>query len=102
VQRKLSVIVSADVVGYSDLMEHDEAGTLERPKADKPRRSISRDDDRSWPTAAESLAIPFGRERPVAAGRAREKRTFADFAARPLAVIDGVTRLRSFRDEGVR
>jgi hypothetical protein len=49
VQRKLSVIVSADVVGYSDLMEHDEAGTLERPKADKPRRSISRDDDRSWP-----------------------------------------------------
>ena len=48
------------------------------------------------------LKVMNRRNRPVAAGRAREKRTFADFAARPLAVIDGVTRLRSFRDEGVR
>jgi len=39
---------------------------------------------------------------PLRAGRAREKRTFGDFAARPLAVIDGVSRLLSFRDEGAR
>jgi len=38
VQRKLTVIVSADVVGYSALMERDEAGTLERLKAN--RRAI--------------------------------------------------------------
>jgi adenylate cyclase len=28
VQRRLAVILAADVVGYSRLMEHDEAGTL--------------------------------------------------------------------------
>jgi adenylate cyclase len=38
VQRKLTVIVSADVVGYSALMERDEAGTLERLNAN--RRTI--------------------------------------------------------------
>ena len=37
-QHKLTVIVSADVVGYSGLMERDEAGTLQRLKAN--RRSI--------------------------------------------------------------
>jgi adenylate cyclase len=35
VQRKLTVIVSADVVGYSALMERDEAGTLERLKRNR-------------------------------------------------------------------
>ena len=34
-QRKLTVIVSADVVGYSTLMERDEAGTLARLKANR-------------------------------------------------------------------
>ena len=34
-QRKLTVIFSADVVGYSGLMERDEAGTLERLKANR-------------------------------------------------------------------
>ncbi len=34
-QRKLTVILSADVVGYSGLMERDEAGTLERLKANR-------------------------------------------------------------------
>ena len=34
-QRKLTVIVSADVVGYSTLMERDEAGTLDRLKANR-------------------------------------------------------------------
>jgi adenylate cyclase len=38
VQRKLTVIVSADIVGFSALMERDEAGTLERLKAN--RRTI--------------------------------------------------------------
>jgi adenylate cyclase len=38
VQHKLTVIVSADVVGYSALMERDEAGTLARLKAN--RRTI--------------------------------------------------------------
>jgi adenylate cyclase len=38
VQRKLTVIFSADVVGYSALMERDEAGTLDRLKAN--RRAI--------------------------------------------------------------
>ncbi len=33
VQRKLAAILSADLVGYSRLMEADEAGTLERLKA---------------------------------------------------------------------
>ena len=37
-QRKLTVIVSADVVGYSALMERDEAGTLDRLKSN--RKSI--------------------------------------------------------------
>ena len=31
--RKLAAILAADVVGYSALMERDEAGTLERLKA---------------------------------------------------------------------
>ena len=35
VHRKLTVIVSADVVGYSALMERDEAGTLARLKANR-------------------------------------------------------------------
>jgi adenylate cyclase len=35
VQRKLTVIVSADVVSYAALMERDEAGTLERLKANR-------------------------------------------------------------------
>lgn len=34
-QRKLTVIVSADVVGYSGLMERDEAATLERLKSNR-------------------------------------------------------------------
>ena len=34
-QRKLTVIVSADVVGYSALMERDEAGTLQRLKENR-------------------------------------------------------------------
>ncbi|MEO8304510.1 MAG: adenylate/guanylate cyclase domain-containing protein, partial [Betaproteobacteria bacterium] len=34
-QRKLTVILSADVVGYSGLMERDESGTLERLKANR-------------------------------------------------------------------
>jgi adenylate cyclase len=37
-QRKLTVILSADVVGYTALMERDEAGTLERLQAN--RRTI--------------------------------------------------------------
>src|SRR5579862_3909338 len=36
-QRKLAAILSADVVGYSGLMEVDEAGTLERLKANRMR-----------------------------------------------------------------
>jgi adenylate cyclase len=36
-QRKLTAILSADVVGYSGLMEADEAGTLERLKANRAR-----------------------------------------------------------------
>jgi class 3 adenylate cyclase len=31
-ERRLSAILAADVVGYSRLMEHDEAGTFERLK----------------------------------------------------------------------
>ena len=34
-QRKLTVILSADVAGYSGLMEADDAGTLERLKANR-------------------------------------------------------------------
>ncbi len=36
-QRKLTAILSADVVGYSGLMEADEAGTLERLKTNRSR-----------------------------------------------------------------
>ena len=36
-QRKLTAILSADVVGYSGLMEADEAGTMERLKANRTR-----------------------------------------------------------------
>ncbi len=36
-QRKLTAILSADVVGYSGLMQADEAGTLERLKANRAR-----------------------------------------------------------------
>ena len=34
-QRKLTAILSADVVGYSGLMEADETGTMERLKANR-------------------------------------------------------------------
>ena len=34
-QRKLTAILSADVVGYSGLMEIDETGTMERLKANR-------------------------------------------------------------------
>jgi hypothetical protein len=33
IERRLAAILAADVVGYSSLMERDEAGTLERLKA---------------------------------------------------------------------
>src|SRR6516225_3695913 len=36
-QRKLTAILSADVAGYSGLMEADEAGTLERLKLNRVR-----------------------------------------------------------------
>src|SRR5882724_3803090 len=36
-QRKLTAILSADVVNYSGMMETDEAGTLERLKANRAR-----------------------------------------------------------------
>src|SRR2546427_9544381 len=36
-QRRLTAIVSADVAGYSGLMEADEAGTLERLKINRSR-----------------------------------------------------------------
>jgi adenylate cyclase len=36
-QRKLTAILSADVVGYSRLMESDEAGTLAQLKANRAR-----------------------------------------------------------------
>ena len=36
-QRKLTAILSADVVGYSGMMEADEAGTLDRLKANRTR-----------------------------------------------------------------
>src|SRR5260221_13803965 len=36
-QRKLTAILSADVVGYSSLMEADEAGTLQRLKANRSK-----------------------------------------------------------------
>jgi len=36
-QRKLTAILSADVVGYSGLMEADETGTMERLKANRVR-----------------------------------------------------------------
>jgi class 3 adenylate cyclase len=36
-QRKLTAILSADVVGYSGMMEVDETGTLERLKANRAR-----------------------------------------------------------------
>ena len=32
IERRLTTIMSADVVGYSRLMEPDEEGTLARPK----------------------------------------------------------------------
>ena len=35
--RKLTAILSADVVGYSGMMEADEAGTLERLKVNRAR-----------------------------------------------------------------
>ena len=38
-QRKLTVILSADVVGYSGLMERDEAGTLDAPQGE-PQRDL--------------------------------------------------------------
>jgi class 3 adenylate cyclase len=38
VQRKLTVIVSADVIGYTAMMERNEAGTLQRLMAN--RKSI--------------------------------------------------------------
>ena len=37
-QRRLTAILSADVVGYSGLMEADEAGTLDRLKVNRTRR----------------------------------------------------------------
>src|SRR2546428_6580654 len=36
-QRRLTAILSADVAGYSGLMETDEAGTLERLKVNRSR-----------------------------------------------------------------
>src|SRR5471032_428332 len=36
-QRKLTAILSADVVAYSSLMEKDEAGTMERLKVNRTR-----------------------------------------------------------------
>jgi class 3 adenylate cyclase len=40
-ERRLAAILAADVVGYSRLMEVDEAGTLARLKSVSTRRSIN-------------------------------------------------------------
>ena len=57
VERRLSAILAADVVGYSRLMERDEAGTLERLKA-------AQGADRAGPRPARRpLRRPQGRRR---------------------------------------
>ena len=38
-ERKLAAILAADVVGYSGLMERDEAGTFDRLKAN-PKAAV--------------------------------------------------------------
>ena len=44
-ERRLAAIMAADVVGYSRLIEQDEAATLAAIKALRERRSI-----RCWPS----------------------------------------------------
>ncbi len=61
-QRKLTVIFSADVVGYSGLMERDEAGTLERLQANRkslfdPR--VAAHDGRIFKLMGDGVLIEF-------------------------------------------
>ncbi len=68
-ERRLAAILAADVVGYSRLMEADEAGTFARLKTlrkelAQPEIAGGRDrDERSRPRSAPTARRPRGRAR---------------------------------------
>ncbi len=62
VQRRLSVIFASDMVGYSRLMEHDEAGTLARLKAHRLELidpTIARHGGRIVKSTGDGLLVEF-------------------------------------------
>lgn len=63
VSRRLSAILAADMVGYSRLMEADEAGTIARQKTLRDEHidpSISEHDGRIVKTMGDGLLVEFG------------------------------------------
>ena len=62
-QRKLTAILSADVVGYSGLMEADEAGTLQRLKANRSTifdPQVAAHDGRQFKLMGDGALVEFG------------------------------------------
>ena len=62
-ERKLAAILAADVVGYSALMEQDEAGTFERLKAGRKELfepEIARHHGRIFKLMGDGLLAEFG------------------------------------------
>src|SRR6187200_2973208 len=62
-ERKLCAILAADVVGYSALMERDEAGTFDRLKArrtDLFEPEINRHHGRIFKLMGDGLLVEFG------------------------------------------
>ncbi|HEY2032938.1 MAG TPA: adenylate/guanylate cyclase domain-containing protein [Rhizomicrobium sp.] len=61
-QRKLTAILSADVVGYSGMMEADEAGTLEKLKANRKRffdPQVAAHDGRQFKLMGDGALVEF-------------------------------------------
>ena len=62
-QRKLTVILSADVVGYSGLMERDEAGTLSRLKENRAAvfdPAVAKHGGRQFKLMGDGALVEFG------------------------------------------
>src|SRR5215510_3906899 len=75
--RKLSAILAADVVGYSALMERDEAGTFERLRAERKELfepEIAHHRGHIFKLMGDGLLVEMGS---VAAARSCRKQRFA-------------------------
>jgi adenylate cyclase len=84
VERRLAAILVADVVGYSALMERDEAGTLDALKADRGQvvdPAIRAHGGRIVKTMGDGLLVEFGSAFVIGAGSLSRRSATDQFAS---------------------